>query len=65
MIDDLKRNGFKWSRFNGAWQRQLTDNAKYAVFRLTGVDVGKKPSGGVDGAVMDSAGEVEADYLIL
>lgn len=27
----LKRNGFRWSPKNGAWQRQLTNNAKYAA----------------------------------
>lgn len=27
--DILKRNGFKWSPKNKAWQRQLTDNARY------------------------------------
>lgn len=27
----LKKNGFKWSPSNTAWQRQLTQNAKYAV----------------------------------
>lgn len=25
----LKRNGFRWSRTNGAWQRQLNDRARY------------------------------------
>ncbi len=30
----LKKNGFKWSPTNEAWQRQLTDNAKYAVKRI-------------------------------
>lgn len=29
--DILKRNGFRWSPKNGAWQRQLTNNAKYAA----------------------------------
>lgn len=28
--DILKSNGFKWSSKNKAWQRQLTDNARYA-----------------------------------
>lgn len=28
--DILKSSGFKWSRKNKAWQRQLTDNARYA-----------------------------------
>lgn len=27
----LKRNGFRWSPKNGAWQRQLTDNARRAL----------------------------------
>lgn len=27
----LKSNGFKWSPTNGAWQRQLTDNARYST----------------------------------
>ena len=30
----LKKNGFKWSPSNTAWQRQLTDNAKRAVKRV-------------------------------
>ena len=30
----LKRNAFKWSRKNGAWQRQLTANAKFALRML-------------------------------
>lgn len=30
----LKKNGFRWSPSNEAWQRQLTDNAKYAVKRV-------------------------------
>lgn len=30
----LKKNGFRWSPTNGAWQRQLTDNAKYALERI-------------------------------
>lgn len=27
----LKKNGFKWAPSHGAWQRQLTENAKYAL----------------------------------
>lgn len=30
----LKSNGFKWSPKNGCWQRQLTENAKYALKRV-------------------------------
>ena len=29
--DILKHNAFKWAPSNGCWQRQLTDNARYAV----------------------------------
>lgn len=32
--DILKKRGFKWSPKNGSWQRQLTDNAKYALSRV-------------------------------
>ena len=31
IIDLMKSNAFKWSRANGAWQRQITPNATYAV----------------------------------
>lgn len=34
VIDLMKSNAFKWSRANGAWQRQITPNAKYAVERI-------------------------------
>jgi hypothetical protein len=30
----LKSNGFKWSPTNKAWQRQLTDNARYATKKV-------------------------------
>lgn len=30
----MKSNGFRWSPSNSAWQRQLTDNARYAVKRV-------------------------------
>lgn len=30
----LKKHGFKWSPKNSAWQRQLTQNAKYSLKRL-------------------------------
>jgi hypothetical protein len=30
----LKRNGFHWSPTEGAWQRQLTDNAIYSANRI-------------------------------
>lgn len=32
--DLLKSNGFKWSPKNQAWQRQLTDNAKWSLNRI-------------------------------
>lgn len=34
MINDLKRNGFRWSPRFQAWQRQLTQNGIYATKRL-------------------------------
>lgn len=34
IISRLKSNGFKWSRFNGCWQRQLTDNSYYGAARV-------------------------------
>ena len=30
----MKRNAFKWSRANAAWQRQITPNAEYSVKRM-------------------------------
>ncbi len=32
--DKLKHRGFKWSPCNVCWQRQLTDNARYALRQL-------------------------------
>lgn len=37
----LKSNGFKWAPSQGAWQRQLTDNAERAVERIFGDDLQK------------------------
>lgn len=34
MRKELKSNGFKWSRMNQAWQRQLTENARRATKRI-------------------------------
>lgn len=34
---DLKSHGFRWAPSQGAWQRQLTDNAIYAAKKITGV----------------------------
>ena len=34
--DILKREGFRWSPRAGAWQRQLTDNARRALRRIEG-----------------------------
>lgn len=34
--DLLKKNGFRWSPKNKAWQRQLTDNARYAYKSIKG-----------------------------
>lgn len=35
-INTLKRNGFKWSPTNTAWQRQLTNNAIFATVNIIG-----------------------------
>jgi hypothetical protein len=32
--DILKSNGFKWAPSQGAWQRQLTDNARYSTKKV-------------------------------
>lgn len=37
----LKKNGFHWSPRNKAWQRQITDNARYAVERFRESGLGK------------------------
>ena len=34
VINLLKANGFRWSRFNGCWQRQLTHNSYYGAARV-------------------------------
>ncbi len=41
-ISTLKRSGFRWSPYFGAWQRQLTSNAKYDAKRITGYDESPK-----------------------
>lgn len=35
---ELKGSAFKWSRFNQAWQRQLTSNAIYAAKRILNIE---------------------------
>lgn len=41
---ELKGRGFRWARSEGAWQRQLTDNAIYAASRIKAI----QPSDGSD-----------------
>ena len=41
---ELKGRGFRWARSEGAWQRQLTDNAIYAASRIQAI----QPSDGSD-----------------
>lgn len=36
MKQELKSRGFRWAPSQGAWQRQLTDNAVYAAKKITG-----------------------------
>ena len=40
----LKSGGFRWARSEGAWQRQLTDNAIYAARRIPAI----RPKDGSD-----------------
>lgn len=35
---ELKRNGFRWAPSQGAWQRQLTDNALYSARRIKAIE---------------------------
>ena len=44
MRTKLKSRGFKWSRANMAWQRQLTDNARRAAGAILDVDLFSPPS---------------------
>ena len=39
VISNLKHNGFRWSPRFSAWQRQLTNNAYYAVSRVVPITV--------------------------
>lgn len=39
MISSLKHSGFRWSPRFGAWQRQLTSNAKYAAQRVLNIEI--------------------------
>lgn len=41
---ELKERGFRWARSEGAWQRQLTDNAIYSASRVQAI----QPSDGSD-----------------
>ncbi len=47
-IIKLKKHGFKWAPSVKAWQRQRTDNARYAAKEVTGIDLSGKiePAGG-------------------
>jgi hypothetical protein len=38
-IQKLKNNGFKWAPSQMAWQRQLTADAKYKCFIVTGINL--------------------------
>lgn len=41
---EMKSRGFHWARSEGAWQRQLTDNAIYSASRITAI----QPRDGTD-----------------
>jgi len=34
VINNIKKHGFRWSPFNTAWQRKLTNNAIYVTFKI-------------------------------
>jgi len=40
MRQKLKSNGFRWSPKNTAWQRQITEAAKYKAESILGIDIG-------------------------
>ncbi len=42
VIQQLKRNGFKWAPSVGCWQRQITVNAVWAVQQVTGLKIAVK-----------------------
>lgn len=45
VISNLKHNGFRWSPRFSAWQRQLTNNAYYAVTRVIPVTIERLEGG--------------------
>jgi hypothetical protein len=40
---ELKRHGFRWAPSQGAWQRQLTDNALYAARHIKAIQATAEP----------------------
>lgn len=56
--DKLKKAGFHWSPNEGAWQRQLNENARYAAYQVVGQPL-------APGApTKESAAEVEAPEMM-
>ena len=51
----LKSHGFKWSRKNEAWQRQLTRNAVYDAKRILGITDTKRATAAVQGDTAQQA----------
>lgn len=52
---ELKSHGFKWSRKNEAWQRQLTRNALYDAKSILGITDTKRPTGPDEGDAAQQA----------
>ncbi len=52
---DLKSHGFKWSRKNEAWQRQLTRNAVYDAKRILGITDTKRATSADEGDAAQQA----------
>lgn len=55
----LKSHGFKWSRKNEAWQRQLTRNAVYDAKRILGITDAKPARAAEPGDAPDAAPQTE------
>ena len=52
---ELKSHGFKWSRKNEAWQRQLTRNAIYDAKRILGITDTKPATAAAEGDAAQQA----------
>lgn len=65
MRAQLKANGFKWAPSQGAWQRQLTDNAERAAERILGESMQKmyRPAQTFDSIRAERIGKSEPETV--